>query len=262
MWNGQTVKPIDLTSQLLQMKKILYSLLVLLVTTQFSCTKADSGGPSDGAGGSTARYTVVGNYLYLVDHYDLKTFDISNPSNLVLKSVENLGWNIETIYPYKDKLFIGSQSGMFVYSLSDPSNPKREGAVNHVRACDPVVANDTVAYVTLRSFGTTCNGTQNVLNVYSVKQPQPTLVKTVNMTLPYGLGIKSNALYVCEGTHGLVVFDISKGFDPAKKKTLKDEEYFDVIPYGDLLICQVKGGIRFYDISDPLNPLKEGLVGN
>jgi hypothetical protein len=244
------------------MKAILYTLLLLAIAVQFSCTKADSGSPSHGAGGSTARYTVVGNYLYLVDHYELKTFDISDPAKLVLKSTEHLGWNIETIYPYKDKLFIGSQSGMFVYSLADPVKPKREGAVNHVRACDPVVANDTVAYVTLRSFGTSCNGTQNVLNVYSVKQAQPTLVKSVTMTLPYGLGIKNNALYVCEGANGLVVFDISKGFDPVKKKTLNDEVYFDVIPYGNLLICQVQGGIRFYDISDPLNPVKEGLVGD
>lgn len=245
------------------MKHILPVLLFLTILfAQFSCSKNEAGtqASQDGAGGSLARFTIVGDYLYLVDHYSLITYDISDPSSLKLKSKAQLGQGIETIYPYNGKLFIGSQSGMFVYSLSTPSKPTLEGAVNHVRACDPVVANDSVAYVTLRGFGTTCGSTQSVLNVYNIKQKEPLLVKTEGMTNPYGLGIKQNALYVCDKTDGLVVFDISNGFSPVKKNTLKDDIYFDVIPYGDLLICHVEKGILFYNISDPLNPQKEGLV--
>ena len=59
-----------------------------------------------------ARLTIAGNYMYSVDRTDLQTFDISTPSDPKPWTKINIGWNIETIYPFKDKLFIGSMTGM------------------------------------------------------------------------------------------------------------------------------------------------------
>ena len=50
-----------------------------------------------------------------------------------------------------NRLFIGSQTGMFIYNLSNPDNPVQDGQFNHVRSCDPVIADEKYAYVTLRS---------------------------------------------------------------------------------------------------------------
>jgi len=242
--------------------------LMLIFAVIASCSKDGNSAAApdtanNGAGGSLARYTIVGDYLYLVDDYNLDVYDCHNLANPVRKSSQQIGFGIETIYPFRDKLFIGSTNGMYVYSLEDPAAPRLEGAVTHVRACDPVVANDSAAYVTLRNFGTTCGGTENVLNVYNVKDVQhPRLVRTVTMKSPGGLGIHQSALYVCEGQNGLTDFDISKGYEPLEIRTLKGKDYQDVIPYNGLLICHLSDGICFYDLSDPLHPVEFGTVKN
>jgi hypothetical protein len=236
-------------------------LLFLSCSKEAAVTTNNSG--SNGAGGSLARFTLVGNYLYLVDNSNLIAYDCSDPKNLVEKSNEAIDFRIETIYPYKNKLFIGSTAGMYVYSLENPAKPKLEGSVTHVRACDPVVGNDSAAYVTLRSFGTNCGSTKDVLNVYNIKELQkPALVKTIEMASPFGLGISGKALYVCDGLNGLKVFDISSGYEPKLITTIAGKDYQDVIPYDNVLICHVATGISFFDISDPLKPIEAGIVND
>src|SRR5512139_3691331 len=82
-----------------------------------SCSKDGASGEAasvSGKGGSLARFTISGNYLYLADWSQIKVFDITNASSPVEKSPVNVGFAIETIFPYKDKLFIGAPTGMFV----------------------------------------------------------------------------------------------------------------------------------------------------
>src|SRR5258705_11125943 len=78
---------------------------------------------STGTGGSLARFTISGNYLYLADYTALKVFDISHPNAPVEKPQVPVGTGVETIFPYKDKLFIGSTQGMYIYSLANPAVP-------------------------------------------------------------------------------------------------------------------------------------------
>ncbi|MGB8194592.1 MAG: hypothetical protein WCF67_21855 [Chitinophagaceae bacterium] len=246
------------------MKRLNFIIYLFLLTTvlHVSCEKqADTSNASpsagSGAGGSLARFAIVGNYLYIVGYGTLTSFDITDPTKPVKKNTVNAGIAIETIFPYKDKLFLGSAVGMYIFSLANPALPVKEGEVTHIRACDPVVSNDTASYVTLRNFGTSCGAsTSNVLNIYDIKNLKtPRLVRTELMKSPYGLGIKQKGLYVCEGVNGLTVFELTGGYNVIKKKEIKDETYYDVIPYGDVLIAFISKGICFYDISNPLEPV-------
>jgi hypothetical protein len=215
---------------------------------------------ANGAGGSTARFTIAGNYLYVVDNISLKAFDISaNNSNPVYKSKTEIGVNIETIFPYQDKLFIGSSSTMYIYSLSDPARPARLGKAEYTirMSCDPVVARDSVAYATLRSTGR-CGGSQSALVVYNIKNiASPQLMNTVSLIGPYGLGIKNNSLYVCEGSYGLSIFNITNAYNPVQVSDIRINNtiFYDVIPYGNVLIAQVNDGFILYDIgTNPMQP--------
>lgn len=214
---------------------------------------ADNAG---GKGGSMARFAISGNYLYVVNNTYLLVYDISNPAETVQKSTVPVGWQIETIFPYDDKLFIGSTTGLFIYELKDPANPTRLGAVGHFRACDPVVTQGNTAYLTLRGNGT-CGSPNNALMVYDVTDlTKPVLKNQLPLAGPYGLGIHRDALYVCDGDSGMVVYDVNQPLAPSVIKTIKDGNTFlDVIPYNDVLIVYVKGGVRFFDISTPLNPV-------
>jgi hypothetical protein len=208
-----------------------------------------------GTAGSLSRFTIVGNYLYAVDISRLNVFDISNPLTANKVGSQEIGFDIETIFPYGDKLFIGSSNAMYIYSLTNPASPQQASAVQHLRACDPVVANDTVAYVTLRT-GNRCNGQVNAMNVYNVRNiNQPVLLRQINLTNPIGLGYSGNALYVCD-KQNLRVFDITSGTNPLLTLTINGaEDFYDVIPYGNLLICYIDKGVSFYDITNRRSPV-------
>ena len=238
------------------------NLIILLSFAVFAngCTKevASGAGQAAGAGGSTARFTIAGNYLYVVDHKSLKAFDISNPAIApVLKSTTDVGINVETIFPYQDKLFIGSSFSMHIFSLANPEKPTRLAQADYIvrMNCDPVVAKDSTAYATLNSTGP-CGGGGSQLVVYNIKDiTKPVLVTTRSLTGPHGLGMSDSALYVCDGSAGLRVFNIRNTYSPQLLRTIQGETFFDVIPYGNILICQVTSGIALYDISIRHHPV-------
>lgn len=236
-------------------------MLVLGVVLSVSCEKtgasnSDSAlGPQTGAGGSLARFTINGNYLYMVDMHTITVVDVADPRMPVKLNEVFAGFDIETVFSYKNKLYLGASQGMYIFSLADPKKPVLEGSISHFRACDPVVSNDSVSYVTLRSNGSSCGSTKNVLNIYNVKNSKtPMLVKEVEMKSPYGLGLYDKTLFICEGANGLVTYDVSDAYNPVKKASFEDETYFDVIPYGDVLIAFVAKGVCFYDIANPMQP--------
>lgn len=242
--------------------------VALILALLVACSKGDSGSsdPLAGAGGSIARMTISGNYLYIVSSTSLFTYDISNPQTAALLSEQPIGWrNIETIFPYKDKLFIGSQQGMYVFDNSDPKKPKLQGQAQHFRACDPVVADDEYAYVTLRNNNVTCGGTLNQLQIYDIRGTNvltPQINATLDMPEPHGLGYHNNTLYVCMGNNGLNVVDVTNRNKPVSVKIITGENFVDVIPYNNLLIAYVTGGIALYDISTATNAQKLSTIQN
>lgn len=241
------------------MKKLLFLFSIALVL--YGCDKvavsdsAHYGG--SGTGGSMARFTIVGNYLYTVDRTDLKVFDIGDPAAPVFKQTVPVGFEIETIYPFKDRLFIGSTSVVHIFSIADPARPQKlSEAISPqvLRRCDPVVAKDNVAYATLRANGP-CGGTGSILAVYDITNiAAPVQRATFPLSEPYGLGYAGNVLYVCDKSRGLLVLDISQPFNPQFLTEKRDGDYIDVIPFGNLLICWVANGMLLYDITDNKNP--------
>ena len=233
------------------MKRLFFFLIVILALQ--ACSKSSNSNSSfsngqgfTGQGGSLARFTIARNHLYVVDDNKLYAFSLASSDHPQLKSEVNVGFAIETIYSYEDKLFIGSRNAMYIYSIVDAGNPAILGEASHVRACDPVVANDTLAYVTVRS-GSNCGGMTNALLVYNVRNVMnPTLLNTVPMNSPWGLGLKGNRLYVCDGSAGLVVYDLSDAIHPQVVRRLNNETFYDVIPTNDLLIAMVEGGTSLY----------------
>lgn len=231
-------------------------ILFLLILSGISCTKEKNNltqKDNTGAGGSLNMFTITAGHLYIVEGNSLQVYELKDPAHPVFKVKQKIGLNIETIFPYQDKLFIGSRDAMYIYSLTNPANPEQIGTVNHLRSCDPVVTQGNAAYVTLRGGGA-CGGNLNALIVYDITNiKQPVQKQQISFTHPYGLGIKENALYICDGSAGLHILDISNPLAPKADSVIKDT-FYDVIPYGDILICYIEKGIALYDISTPLKP--------
>jgi hypothetical protein len=212
----------------------------------------------EGRGGSMARFTFLKGYLYVVDESSLKTFDISNPENPNLLETIDVGAGVETIFPYENYLFLGTQWGMKIYSLENGPIPSYLSDFEHSFACDPVVVSNSIAYVTLRS-GTTCQTGTDRMEVVDVSDLRnPTLLNTIEMQNPHGLSVSDTVLFVCEGDFGFKVFNIKERSNPKLIAHYDSIPSYDVITnYGRKeLIITGKNGIFQYDYSNPYE-LKE-----
>lgn len=207
-----------------------------------------------GIGGSMARFTLAGDRLYSVDHSQLYTFDITNPGNPVQTNSLAIGWDIETIFPYDQYLFVGSQSGMHIFSRSDADNPSWVSSYQHMTACDPVFVDGNTAYVTLRD-GSTCDNFTNELDVIDISNIYaPYLVATYPMDNPHGLSLADDRLYICEGDGGVKVFDASdrNKIGDRLQAHAKGFNAYDIITLsGSHAMIIGSDGFYQYDISDP-----------
>lgn len=227
-----------------------------------------SGGPTvgnptvAGKAGSMSRFTAVNNYLYAVSNSMLHSVNISNAPQPRIDNSQNIGWNIETIYPFKEKLFIGSQTGMQIFSLSNAMQPVFISSFAHARLCDPVIADDNYAYITLHASENICVGTQNELDVVNITNlSSPSLVKRVELTKPYGLGKDGNLLFVCDDNAGVKVFDASNPENPTLKTTLPLTATYDVICNNGVALVSAKDGLHQYNYSNANNIFKLSKFG-
>lgn len=213
-----------------------------------------------GISGSMARFATSQsyNYLYAINQGDIKVFNISNFSDPVEGGTVNTSRVIETLFLLEDKLFVGSTTGMLIFSLNTPSNPIEIATFNHFRSCDPVVVEGNYAYVTLRA-GNRCGGFQNQLDVIDISTiTNPQLLKSYEMEEPYGLGIDDGTLFICDGDAGLKIYDAADPFriDENIITSYPDINSFDVIPYNNVLMMIGSDGIYQYDYQN-LENIKE-----
>lgn len=197
-----------------------------------------------GTGGSLARFQIVDNYLYTVGNYEMTIFNIQNLQSPTLTNTQYAGWNIETMFQVDDYLYLGSTNGMYIYSLINPSSPEFVSEFTHWEGCDPVVVDGDYAYLTLRG-GNLCGQLESVLEIIDISDKyNPTLAAKHELENPYGLGIKEDMLFVCDGTAGLKLFDKKNPLNVNKVKTLKNIQSKDVIPLQNSLL--MIGGATLY----------------
>jgi hypothetical protein len=204
-----------------------------------------------GIGGSMARFTLMNNYLYTVSTRELFTFDISKPQDpTFVNKVLIDNQIIETIYPFKNKLFIGSTLGMYIYDVSTPGNPVKQSQFTHARSCDPVIADDNTAWVTLRS-GTLCNGNINQLEAVNITDvTKPSLIKTYTLTNPHGLSKEGNVLFICDGKDGVKVYDAADATNLKLIKHISGMDTYDVIAWNFRALVVAKDGLYQFDYSN------------
>lgn len=213
-----------------------------------------SGTAATGIAGSTARFGLQQSRLYTVSHDDLKVFNVTKADEpAYVKKVDLNQGGIETLFPYRNNLFIGGQAGMYIYNTSNPDNPQPLGQFVHVRACDPVIADGDYAYVTLKG-GSFCGGFSNQLDVVNVKSlTSPKLVKTYPLQSPKGLSKDGSILFICDGTEGLKLFNAADVSNITLIKTISGFEANDVIAYQGYAIVVAKDGIYLIDYHDLVN---------
>lgn len=222
-----------------------------------------SGGQTvTGVGGSLAKFMVNNSYLYVISSSSaMKVFDIQNTSMPDFQTRVEIGWNIETLFSTGTHMFIGAQTGMYIYDLSSPTDPSFVSTFMHFKACDPVVVHGNYAYVTLRGGGRLCGESESQLNVVDISDlSNPWLVQAYDMEGPYGVGIdgQKEAVFVCDGDAGLKIYGSQdpRKIDENHLVTYSELNAFDVIPLNGNLLMIGEDGFVQYDYSD-LNNIHE-----
>jgi hypothetical protein len=212
---------------------------------------------SNGVNGSMSRFGLYQDYLYTINNYQMVIFDLSGVSPQ--KAVENIpiGWNVETIFSYQDKMFMGTPTGLLIYSVENPLDPTYCSSISHVFGCDPVVVENDLAYVTVHS-GNFCGQNNNDLFIVDVSNVyQPKQIASFAMKNPKGLGIDNSTLFLCDD--GLKIFKV--GDNPQTLIANELAHYtgmdgYDVIPYNNTLMMIADNGLYQYDYSD-INAIKK-----
>ncbi|MDY7395345.1 hypothetical protein UMM65_08835 [Aureibaculum sp. 2210JD6-5] len=207
----------------------------------------DASSGTTGQGGSLARFKIVNDYLYAVDSHNINIFNIDNLEKPQQLQSVFAGFDIETIFNKEDHLFLGSMRGMYVYNIKDPASPQLISEFEHGTACDPVVVDDNYAYITLRA-GNGCGALDSSLQIVDITDiANPELKKSYEMDNPYGLGIISDLLFICDGTSGLKVYDKTDINNLKMVNHYKNIQTYDVIPLeehllmiGDKILYQYK----------------------
>jgi hypothetical protein len=223
-----------------------------------SATQSKGAVPTTGTGGSMARITLMSDYLYAINNSQVQVYDVKKLSDPILASSFNVAWGIETLFPFGDKLFIGSMTGMFIFDVTNPLRPTQLSIFTHARVCDPVVAEGKTAYVTLRN-GSTCQGFNNQLEVVDITSlTAPKLVKIYPMKNPRGLSVLDKTLYLCDD--GFKIYDVTNANEVDKnlKAHIAGFDTYDVIVYynGKQKVAMVIGKDGFYqfDVTSSSQP--------
>lgn len=209
---------------------------------------------SKATNGSLSRFAIVNNHLYTVSFSDLSTFNIQNKYAPALTNTQTVDFHVETIFPFKNYLFVGTNNGMYMYNVAtQPDVPTKLGAFLHARGCDPVIADDDHAYVTINDLSA-CLGFNNDLEILDIKDPtQASLVKTYQLTHPIGLSKDGNTLFICDSRDGLKVYNATDVSNLQLIAQLKDDEVYDVIAENGIAILVGKSGLLEYDYTDLAN---------
>ncbi|MDP5171876.1 MAG: hypothetical protein NWR72_16625 [Bacteroidia bacterium] len=212
-----------------------------------------------GKSGSMSRFTVLNDYLYIVGPSELDVYNVTSCDQPLAAGTQSLSGFFgvaEMITSLDNLLLIGSTGGMSIYSADDPTNPQYMSTFEHNRACDPVTAENGIAYVTLRNSQDSPCGPfwNNQLDVVDISNPSyPRLLNTFSMYNPHGVGIDGDLLFIADGDQGLKIFDASTPSEVGRKELahFPDMNGYDVIALDGVLMFVGKDGIAQYDYSNP-----------
>lgn len=238
------------------MRKLLYVFTIALAALTFSScddgTASDVVVPGGGMGGSMAQFTVHKGHLYTLQEGELKTLSLLNPAAPEPVQAQEVGEDAETVFPYQDELYIGTQNGVHIFSLAQAGLPEYVATYPHFTACDPVVVEGEIAYSTLRQGN--CRGFASELHIVDVADPyKPKEIKIVPMQDPHGLAVKDGMLYVCEGDYGLTIIDATNPASPQLISSYASYHGYDAILAPNSLLVVGEDGLAQYDYTDPAN---------
>lgn len=203
--------------------------------------------------GTLNRIAVESGHIYVLA--DDKLHVVENGSNEISHVRDiSLGDGMETVYAQDERLYIGSESAMLTYNISNADKPSRISEFTHTTACDPVLPYGDIAYLTLRSVENAgCNvSSENTLNIIDISNiNEPVSLNSIDMESPYGMTIINHFLFVGEGTNGMAIFNIKDPEKPIKLTVVQNMEAYDIMRHPtdpNIILTASSNGLEQFSI--------------
>ena len=232
-----------------------------------SAVPSSFAGNSNQQSGTVNRITHSQEHVYIINLNDLAIIDDSNGAfeKIDINSNLTLPDAMETIFPYKDKLFVGSRSAMNIYDATNPQKPTDLYQFDHATSCDPVLPVDDVAYITLRTGDfSNCPGHINALVVLNIENlSAPSEEAEIVMESPYGMTLFGDKLFVGEGENGLSIFDATNRIQPELLKKVSEIKAYDIIAHptiSGLLLIAGPNGLSQFTMNSGLDFTKNSQI--
>ncbi len=247
---------------------ILSILIIISLASSTGCKKAlesplqfDS---LDQSGGNLARFTIIGNYLCVVNGGALKVYNIQDPANPVHIGDVGPGATILSLRTFKDSLLVigiltnaSSSYSLNLYSFKNTPSIQLTGSLTSSQAEDPFTYKNNDILTTSRNGpGPSYYVPYSQLCVYDIKNLyRPDYTIHQNIYTPLDLSADGNNLFVCDS--GLKVFDITDLSKIAMKKHFNIEAQNVLSNSSNLTILGTTGLFQYRYASDTINLLSK-----
>lgn len=246
----------------------LFSFLLLMA----SCTTSEDSTPGTDVDGTTfpdvnalsgsyANMIAVADHLYVIGETDIITYKQQEDKSVTEVDRQTLGLNLESLFYRKGVLFVGSSERMYICTLGTDYLPNLKSTTQYtdmpdVRPCDPIVANDEHAFVSLSSSAPAdeddCGISEvNQLRVFDISNlTAPAEVARLEMEGPKGMALDGDLLFVCEKENGLKVMDVSDATAPQQIIHFEGFETQDAVSTGTSVFIVGPSDLYEFDYTD------------
>lgn len=210
---------------------------------------------------SVDRYSVKGNYVYIIYGTDLKIFNIEDPTNPQQVGTCSISSYAYHIYVAGNYLFLAEETDwtqdtwqIQIIDISNPTAPVVSGSCPFSGDPKELTVTGGTALAAERERG---------LYIFDVSKPtSPRFLKNYDFSWsPFDIVVEGSRAYVVDNHKELYIFDISAPSSPViLGKYLCPETIAAISLIGNYAYLTTWGsGLEIINVKDPTRPVKEGV---
>jgi hypothetical protein len=189
----------------------------------------------------------------------LSAVNISNPASpttaAFLAALPAPSGNAFSSFYTAGKVYVAyGSAGLRILDVSSPAQPVLLSTLPLPGESRGIVVKGTTAYVAAMDSG---------VHVVDVTTPaSPSKLTTIATSRARGITLNGNQVYVATRDSGLVILDVTTPASPVWLSSVRGLDVENVAANGNVVGTSFYSSIRFYDVTDPANPVAKGSTPN
>ncbi len=237
----------------------IYSLVCLLVATQFACNRNEERRTVDVLSGNVAYQNFVPSArtsYFVLDQNKIRLLDISSPNALAISSTFPFTeTSFELVRGNSDTLYIQEASGLHIYVRKTEGTARweEESVISEILPCDKF--NIRFPFLLISSGNAPCSSlsTPTTLRLYNILDlSKPKLLSTTETTDLQRIELvpQANAFYFSTTTGQVNYLSINRDSTITTQNVLNEATLSDFSVDGTKLFTKNRGSIKQYELTN------------